>query len=200
MKLMYRAASAALVLACAGQAAAAGQTTAPAVTTAAAPVPVGAPVVGVARPEATPGAVLPSNTELLLRLNSEVNSKKIKVGQRFDLTVANDVMLGTVIVIPRGTPAVGEVTYRTGKGAFGKSAKIEVDMRSIQLGGQIIPITGHYREEGNGNTGAAVGAVVAVGVFGAFVTGHSAILQQGREFKAFTTAVIPVVMPATPTS
>ncbi len=137
-------------------------------------------------------SLLPANTEVLLSLNSEVNSKKMKEGQKFDLTVSRDVMIGNYIVIPRGTPGHGEITYRTGKGAFGKSAKMEIDLRSITLNGREIPITGHFRQEGQGNTGATVGVAVAAGVFSAFVTGRSAIFEQGREFRTFTREATPV--------
>lgn len=129
---------------------------------------------------------VPANTEVHLKLAKELNSAKVKKGDTFDLTVSEDVTVGNTVVIPRGTPAHGEVTMRSGKGAFGKSAKLEIDMRSIDLNGRSIPISGHYREAGQGNAGAAVGAVVAVGVFGAFVTGHSAIVKEGTEYKAVT--------------
>jgi len=138
--------------------------------------------------------VLPANTEVLVTLNSEVNSKKMKTGQKFDVSVSRDVMIGNYIVIPRGTPGVGEITYRTGKGAFGKSAKMEIDLRSLTLGGRDVPLSGHFRQEGTGNTGATVGAAVAVGVFSAFVTGHSAIFEQGRELRGFTREAMPVSM------
>ncbi|WP_052215634.1 hypothetical protein [Sphingomonas sp. ERG5] len=141
------------------------------------------------------GALLPTNTEIVVRMNSELNSKQAKEGSAFTMTVAYDVMLGNMVVIPRGAPASGVVTWRTGKGAFGKSAKMTYEIRSLDLGGQRVPLSGKFRQEGRGNTGAAVGAVVAVGVFGAFVTGKSAIVEQGRELKVYTTAAIPVVLP-----
>ena len=119
-------------------------------------------------------------------MDKELNSKKTRVGDKFDMTVARDVMLGNYVVIPRGTHGHGQLTYRTGKGAFGKSAKMEFDLIDVVLPSRTISLAGHYRIEGNGNTGAAVGAVVAVGVFGAFVTGHSAVAPQGSEWKAAT--------------
>lgn len=150
-----------------------------------------------------PGSSLPANSEVLLSVNSEVNSKKVKQGDKFAMSVVRDVMVGDYIVIPRGTPAWGQVSYRTGKGAFGKSAKIEIDLTEVDLNGRHIPLTGHYRIEGQGNTGAAVGAVVAVGVFGAFVTGRSAVMAQGAEYKAFTREILPITLasaaaPSTP--
>jgi hypothetical protein len=186
MKKKYAAGVAALVMLASAPASAQTATsadTAPAVT-----------AVPAMRPQT--GNVLPSNTEVLLTANREVNSKSVKQGDKFDLTVARDVMLGNFIVIPRGTRGWGRVSYRTGKGAFGKSAKFEFDLTDIDLNGRMIPLTGHYRVEGQGNTGVAVGAVVAVGVFGAFVTGHSAVVSQGAEYKAFTREPLPVALPA----
>jgi hypothetical protein len=156
-----------------------------------------APVTAVAREVPSSGnAFLPSNTEIWLSANQEVNSKKIKEGQKFRLSVSRDVMIGNFVVIPRGTPADGQISYRTGKGAFGKSAKMEFDLVDVDLNGRLIPTTGHYRVEGQGNTGATVGVVVAAGVFGAFVTGHSAVIQQGTEYRAYTKEQMPVVLAA----
>jgi len=166
--------------------------------TQAAPEAVSAPVVATAVPTRTAGpAILPSNTQILMTINQELNSKKAKEGSKFTLTVSQDVMLGDFVVIPKGTPAYGEVTWRTGKGAFGKSAKMEFEIRYLQLGDRQVPLVGKFRQEGRGNTGAAVGAVVAVGVFGAFVTGKSAIVEQGREYKVFTREALPVTLGAT---
>jgi hypothetical protein len=142
-------------------------------------------------------AVLPANTEVMLRLDEEVSSKRKRVGDTFRLTVLQDVMLGNYVVIPRGTPATGQVSYRTGKGAFGKSAKMEITMNSISLNGRQIPVTGNFRQEGEGNTGATVGVAVAAGVFSAFVTGRSAVFQNGREFRVQTREAIPVTLPIT---
>lgn len=141
--------------------------------------------------------LLPANTEVMVTLNSEVSSKKAKVGDRFDVSVARDVMLGNYIVIPRGTRGNGVVTYRTGKGAFGKSAKMEIEIRSITLNGREIPLSGKFRQEGQGNTGATVGAAVAVGVFSAFVTGRSAVFEQGRELRTFTVESLPIAAAGT---
>ncbi|WP_404711771.1 hypothetical protein [Sphingomonas sp. MMS24-J13] len=140
------------------------------------------------------GSSLPSNSEVWLSLNSGLSSKSLKVGDKFDLTVSRDVMMGDYVVISRGTPAHGQISYRTGKGAFGKSAKMEFDLVDVQVGQRFIPVSGHYRIEGQGNTGAAVGAVVAVGVFGAFVTGHSAAAAQGSEWKAYTKEPLMVAL------
>ncbi len=148
-------------------------------------------------PTVAESAVLPSNTEIVIKMNSELSSKKARPGDIFVASVSQDVMLGNMVVIPRGTAAHGVVTYRTGKGSFGKSAKMNYEIRSLELNGQRIPVSGQFRQEGGGNTGATVGALAAAGVIGGlFVTGRSAIVEAGRELKVHTTVAVPVLVPA----
>lgn len=112
----------------------------------------------VSRPaEVVSGSALPSNSDVWLSMDHEVNTKKVKQGDTFPMTVSRDVMLGNYVVIPRGTPAHGQISYRTGKGAFGKSGKMEFDLTDVTLPGRSIPVAGHYRIEGSGNTGATSG-------------------------------------------
>ncbi|MFL6754571.1 MAG: hypothetical protein ACJ8FI_06800 [Sphingomicrobium sp.] len=164
------------------------------------PAPAAAPSAAVAavplavHPQAT--NMLPSNSDIWVSLDNELNSKKSRVGDTVMFKVSRDVMVGQYVVIPRGTPAAGRVTYRTGKGAFGKSAKMEFDIDSLQLPSRVIPVSGHYRIEGQGNTGATVATAVAVGVFSAFVTGHSAVATQGSEWKASTKEAIAIAPPS----
>ncbi len=133
------------------------------------------------------GTMLPSNTDVWLSVDTAITSKQMKEGDKIAFKVSRDVMMGQYVVIPRGTPAEGHVSYRTGKGVFGKSAKFEFDIDRIILNGRDVPVSGHYRVEGRGNTGATVGAVVAVGLIGGlFVTGRSATMAQGSEWKAST--------------
>jgi hypothetical protein len=137
---------------------------------------------------------LPANTPVTLSLNSQVSSKTMRTGDTFPLTVALDVAVDGRVVIPRGTRAVGEVIWRTGRGAFGKSGKMEVAMRYLDLGGRRIPLEGIYRQEGEGNTAATVGAVLAAGVVGGLViSGHSAVIPAGRELQGRTLDAIPLV-------
>ncbi len=110
------------------------------------------------------------------------------------MSVSHDVMLSDYVVIPKGTPANGKIAFRTGKGAFGKSAKMEIEVVDLVLNGRSIPLSGRFRQEGSGNTGATVGTAVAVGPFAAFVTGRSAVFEQGREFRAFTRDALPVAL------
>ncbi|WP_068094022.1 hypothetical protein [Novosphingobium rosa] len=120
------------------------------------------------------------NTEVVLAPNDTLVTKSVKVGDKLCISTVFDVMQDGFVLIPRGTSGEATVTYRTGKGSFGKSGKMEVAFNYLDLNGRHIPLTGTYRQEGQGNTGVAVGAVVAVGVFGTYVNGHSATLVAGQ--------------------
>jgi hypothetical protein len=134
---------------------------------------------------------LTAGTPITLAVAHEVNSSTHRQGDTFPLTVLNDVRIGDTIVIPRGTPAQGEVTWRTGKGAFGKSGKLEFSLRHIDLGGRHIPVTGDYRQEGEGNTIAVGVGIIAVGIFAGFITGKRARVPMGRELMSQLAQPVP---------
>lgn len=140
--------------------------------------------------------VLPIMSEVFVALDAELDSRRATAGDKFAVSVSRDVKIGDYVVIPRGTPGVGEVTLVIGKGGFGKSGKIEIDLRSLTLAGGSLPISGHFRLEGRDNDKTTIGAVAAVGVFSGFVTGHSAVVSQGREFQGFTRASLPLSWPS----
>lgn len=137
------------------------------------------------------GPVLPANTLVYVSLNSDLTTKHSHEGDAFDVTVSRPVIVDGYVVIPQGTLGHGHISWRTGKGAFGKSGKMEFDLTDLEIGSRRVPIKGHYRLEGDGNGGAAVGALAAgalvgAGIVGAFVTGKSANVAQGTEYRAFT--------------
>lgn len=130
--------------------------------------------------------VLPANAELTLTPNSDLSSKSLREGDTFPVSTVYDVMQDGYVVIPRGTRGQGKVTWRTGKGAFGKSAKMDIAFEWIEVGGRRIVVEGKHRQEGSGNTAATIGTALAAGVFSAFVTGKSATVPHGMQLKAFT--------------
>ncbi|MDX3883612.1 MAG: hypothetical protein QHC65_04260 [Sphingomonas sp.] len=158
-----------------------------------------APVMAVA-PVAAPAnvATLPSGTEVSLRLNEVLTTKSAREGDTFNLTLTHDVMLAGYVAIPRGTRGVGEVTWKTGKGMLGKSGKLEIALRYLDLNGRRIPLDGKYRHEGSGNTVATVGSVVLLWPAAPFITGKSGVIPEGREFIAHTVETLAVALPGPP--
>ena len=80
--------------------------------------------------------MLRAGTSVPLKTLTELTTKgkKLRVGDRFNLEVAEPVMVEGVTVIPVGSPAIGEVTSVRNKGMWGKSGAIEVRMLDRRLG------------------------------------------------------------------
>ena len=82
------------------------------------------------------GQFLPQGTSVRLRTLSPLSSMDNKVGDRFDLEVAEDVLLNGRVVIPRGSPAKGEITMVKKKGMWGKGGKLETRVLSVRANGR----------------------------------------------------------------
>ncbi len=115
----------------------------------------------------------------------EITSIKMKEGDSYMLQVAADVAQNGVVVIPRGAPVKGTITWRTGKGIGGKSAKFDMTFNSVTVQGRQFALKGKHRQEGKGNTVAAL-------LGSMFVSGRSAIITSGQVLNAFTAEAIPV--------
>ena len=143
-----------------------------------------APQVATTAVTGTEAATLLKTTPIRLAVLKEVNSSTHEAGDTFQLSVIEDMKIDGMTVIPAGTPATAEITWRTGKWAFGKSGKLEFAIRSIDLPNGPMPVSGEYRQDGEGNTVATGVGVVAIGRFAGFITGKRARVPAGRELMA----------------
>lgn len=129
-------------------------------------------------------SVLPVNTMLMVTPEQEVTSKKMKEGDKHRFLVVEDIVYNGAIVIPRGSPVLAVVTWRTGKGIVGKSAKYDLSFELVRVGNKSWKIRGQHRQEGRGNTaGALLGSML--------ITGKSAVMLPGQIVNAFTAEPIP---------
>ncbi|WP_293781611.1 hypothetical protein [Sphingosinicella sp.] len=158
------------------------------VDTNAEPIALGAPQTSVLRA----GTSVPLKT--LVGLTTE--GKKLKVGHRFELEVAEAVSVDGQVVIPVGSPAVGEVTSVRNKGMWGKSGHIETRMLYVRANGRQIRLSGSIDDKGVTGTAGVVAAVVLVPVVGFFVTGTSAQIPAGSNITGFVQEDVPIAFSA----
>jgi len=129
---------------------------------------------------------LPADTVIQVVPVEDITSIHMKEGDQERLQVAADVVHDGVVVIPRGSPVAATVTWRTGKGIGGKSAKFDLTFNTVSVNGHQYALKGKHRQEGKGNTVAALlGSMV--------ISGHSAVMESGQMVNAFTAEPIPVV-------
>jgi len=147
---------------------------------------------------ATGANVLRAGTQISLRTSENLVSDKklLRVGQRLQLAVAENVTLNGMIVIPAGSVAIGEVTDVRYKGMWGKSGGINGRVLSVRVGDRQIRLTGAFDDKGTTGTAGVVAAVVFIPVAGFFVTGTSARIPAGSFVKAFLDEDIAIAAPA----
>ena len=126
---------------------------------------------------------LPASTLISVTPNAEITSKRVQVGQKVGFTVVDDVMDGGAVVIPRGSQVAASVTWKTGKAVGGRSGKFEVTFDKVTIAGRDYSLSGVHRQEGKGNTVAAIFATW-------LVSGRSAVMLPGQIVNAFTAEAI----------
>ena len=159
-----------------------------------------APVAANVRPVAAEPTILRAGASVPLKFMEAITTKgkTLRVGQRIQLEVAENVMLGNLVVIPVGTPAVGEITDMRNKGMWGKSGKINARALYARVNGRQIRLTGQIDDKGvAGGIGAAAVSGIVFLPAGFFMTGTSAKIPAGAAMSAFLDEDIQVdVAPA----
>lgn len=160
------------------------QSPAPAIP-AAAPIVVGG---------ATTASVLRAGTSVTLRTSEALTTegKKLRVGQRFQLEVAEPVTVNGQVVIPAGSPATAEVTDVRNKGMWGKSGRINARMLYVRANGRQIRLAGQMDDKGTTGTAGVVAAIAFIPIAGFFTTGTSARIPLGAPVTAFIDEDVPV--------
>lgn len=157
--------------------------------------PASAPIAPIAPAGA---AVLRVGTPLPLKMSEELTTKekKLRVGQRFRLEVAEDVKVDGHVVIPVGSPAVGEITSVRNKGMWGKSGHIGAQLLYVQVQGRQIRLSGTFDDKGVTGTAGVVAAIALVPLAGFFTTGTSANISLGAGIKGFIDEDVPLTFAA----
>jgi hypothetical protein len=176
------------------------QATPPAAAPAAQPAPAPAPPAPPPpKPKPKP-VVIPAGTVLTVRLQQALGSKTSNVGDRFDATLAEPVVVGGKAVAPAGSSASGTVTEAHPAGRFKGAATLGVALSGLTIAGhtyQIATVPASQTSTGKGKRtagmvgggagggaligglagggkGAAIGALVGAGAgtAGAAFTGN----------------------------
>ena len=122
---------------------------------------------------------------LLMREELTTKEKKLRSGQRFQMEVASSITKNGIVIIPAGTPAVGEITEVRNKGMWGKSGYIGARVLSLRLGDRQIRLNGTFTDKGVTGTAGVVASIALIPLAGFFTTGTSAKIPMGSGVKAF---------------
>ncbi len=115
---------------------------------------------------APPPIVVRAGKEIVITADQSVSSRDNNPGDRFDASLAEPVVVGDRVVIPKGARATGTVTEAKSAGRFKGSAAITVTLSSVRIDGEEYRLrTTEVTESGKGRgkrtaEGAGGGAIV----------------------------------------
>ncbi len=136
---------------------------------------------------------LPDGTPVKLRTGRNLSSADAKTGETIDFEILEDVIVDEVLVIKRGSFALGTVTQAKPKGRMGKAGKLDLTIDSVILvSGEKVALRAVKETKGNGRTGAMTGAIVASSIlffpaapFFLFMKGKDISIPKGTEVTAY---------------
>jgi hypothetical protein len=128
------------------------------------------------------GALLPAGTSLVIRMIDGVDSEVARVGQTFAASVDQPVLdqSGQNVLIPRGADVVVKLVDAKESGTFTGRAGLTLNLQSVKVNGQVVPINTQSISQASGSQGAstakrgAAGAVVGAGLGAIFGGGKGA--------------------------
>jgi len=172
-------------------------------------VAVAVPIISLAQEPAASRAVAPAAalltvpplTPVIVRIEETISSNKNKPGDKFRMTVAEDVRVGNAIVIPAGSAGEGEVIHAARSGAGGKAGELIVAARYVQVGDVSVRLRSFtVGVAGKDQTDNTLAASFLIGPFAMFV--HGGVITVPRDTlgtaKTATEFRLPAVAELTP--
>ncbi len=141
---------------------------------------------------------VPEGTEFPVRLEDTISSKSAQEGDRFTVTLADDVKLPDGTVLKAGYRGVGEVVNAQKNGMLGKTGKLNVRLSYVKIGDQRIRLRAARGAQGEHNTGAQVAtAVILLPIWpvAALIKGKSTQIPKGTTFNAYADSDVELETP-----
>lgn len=113
---------------------------------------------------------VPTGTRITIRTIDAVDSDKNQVGDKFQASLEQPLVIDDVTVVPKGADVYGRLTQATEAGHIQGRSQLKLELTGIVVNGQTIPlVTGDYSVSGSSRGassakrvggGAALGAVI----------------------------------------
>jgi hypothetical protein len=113
---------------------------------------------------------IPAGTKVTVRMGSGINSSTARSGEKFDATLARDLVVNGKTLAKVGAPAHGKVTYAKSSGRLHDPGELSLRLTSVEVNGRSVPVsTTAFHAKGKSHTksnltkiggGAAAGALI----------------------------------------
>ena len=143
---------------------------------------------------------VPEGAEFLVRLEDALSSSSATEGDRFTISLDEDVKLADGTVLRAGYRGVGEVVEARDNGMLGKSGKLNVRLLYLKVGDDRIKLRANKGAKGDARVGATVVTVLLFWPAAPFIKGKDVGLKKGARMTAYAEqdVVLPSPLPAPP--
>ena len=134
--------------------------------------------------------ILTQGTPVRLAFASDLSSKTADIGDKIPMILVQDIKVGDVVLVKKGTPAVGLVTGADGKHILGVPGQIIFEANSLTVDGVEVKLRGGAVKEAPYRSGAMLSAMIVPGLF--LLHGHEAEIKSGASFVASVSEDTPL--------
>lgn len=143
---------------------------------------------------------LEDGTPIKLRLTHNLSSATAQTNDRVDFDVLEEVKVGDLVVIPKGSIGWGTVTEAQAKRRMGRGGKLDVNIDSVRLAnGDKAALRGVKDVKGGGHSGAMTGGIVATSLvmwpaapLFLLMHGKDVTMPQGTELTVYINGDCPI--------
>jgi hypothetical protein len=120
-------------------------------------------------------AVIPSGTQVTVRINETLDTRVTNTGDKFTAVLVTPIRTSSGVAVPAGTPFTGRVAISDPSGRLKGRAVLLLTLDSFQYDGNIYPVTtanqGNVSKSHKGRNRALIGGGAGVGAVVGAVTG-----------------------------
>jgi hypothetical protein len=129
--------------------------------------------------------VLREGTPVRLKFAQSLNSKTAAEDDPINFLVAEDLLVGDIVVAKAGTFATGSVSHSKRAGMLGKAGELNIRLSHLKCGDKKIKLRGAQGKEGQGKEGTAVALTVLFGPIGLIKHGKNVEVKEGAPLVAY---------------
>ncbi len=138
---------------------------------------------------------VPEGTEMAIRVEDSLSSSTSHEGDRFSISLDDDVKLSDGTVLRAGYRGVGEVIEARDNGMLGKNGKLNVRLVYLKVGDDRVRLRATKGAKGETRVGATVATVILFWPAAPFIKGKDVSIKKGAIMTAYVDQDISLPSP-----
>ena len=144
------------------------------------------------------GPIVSEGTEFQIRVEDALSSSTAQEGDRFTISLEDDVKLSDGTVLRAGYRGVGEVVEARDNGMLGKNGKLNIRLLYLKIGDDRVRLRANKGAKGETRVGATVATVILFWPAAPFIKGKDVSIKKGTMMTAYADQDVPLPSPVPP--